>query len=425
MKKLVLAFYFLLNATLILAQSDSEISGVYIKRAERHLEKIEYKEALAEFNKAMKYADTITQPNVAWLGTYINFELKNYREARKYAKQYFSLKPNKKSEEYEDLLEVYVNIEEKIQKQIEEENRIEQERIRKEKEKRRLDSLENVWKTKSEELSLKVNKIFDFNKYGTALYSNNGAYGIINDIGEILLEAKDYKAIKSFDGYTLFQDTEKNPTQLYAFKHATKVGFLLPSPSQFNSISTHYGAIMLPRNNGRIVAYPNNALKAMVYDMTSKQLIDMPDTKALLKELRKTDKIEKSNKDGQVKVNKEWYNLGSDLGGGIFPLFSNDYNLKGFLCSVDGTFLSNQEYNHIGAFCKGTYEAVKDGKTFWVNQNGTKVNAPTDTFGTYPGKTKIIQLKEGVYQLKQADVVILKDQKLENLQEFLKNNSPK
>lgn len=423
MRKTITTLLMLFAVYCMQAQSNKEISSVYVKRAQRHLEKIEFKEALLEFNKAMKYADTIVKSNVAWLGAYINFEMKNYQEAKKYAKKYFVLQKDKKSEEYEDFLEVYVMIEEKILGQIEKEKQLALEQIKREKEKRRIDSLKLTWKTKSEELSIQVDSIFAFDKNNTAIFLKEGKYGILNDNGEIILKAETYQSIRSFDGYTLLLDREKEPRKIYVYNHEKDNGYLIPDPTEFNSISTNYGMVMLPRSNGKIVAYPNNSLKVMVYDIALKKFVSVENEKELFKELRKTDKIQKSNNDGQIKVNKKWYFFGGDLGAGVFPLFAEDYSLQGYLCSVDGKFLSIEEHQFIGSYNNGNYQMIRQGKTLWMNQNGAKVDAPINVFGTYSGKTRVIKKDKGVYQFKRNDKIIKGDQELEELSNFLKKHS--
>lgn len=63
------------------------------------------------------------------------------------------------------------------------------------------------------------------------------------------MEADTYKSIKSFDGYILLLNQEENPTQIYSFNSKTKEGFMLPKISDFNTLSTHYGNVMLPRGD--------------------------------------------------------------------------------------------------------------------------------------------------------------------------------
>ena len=401
------------------AQSNSEISNVYINRAQKLVEKIEFKQALIEFNKAMKYADTIVESNVAWLGTYINFELKNYQEARGFAKKYFVLKKNKKSEEYLDLLEVYVTIEERLLAQKEEEERLRLEQIRKEREQRRLDSLERVWINKANSLSLKVDDIQTFTKYGTAIIKKQGKFGLIDDVGNVLVEANRYAAIRSFDGYTLFLDKEKDARSIYAYDHKKKTGHLLPNPTEINTISTNFKEVMLPRANGKVVAYPNNSLEVFVYDINTKKVEKTLNEKDIFKQLRKADKIQKSNKEGKIKVDKEWYHFGGDLGAGVYPLFTDDYNIAGFLSSITGKIIPTATHNSVGSFYDGSYQYFKDGQVLWMNQNGSEVENPVNDFGSYSGETIIEKNADNSFRLLKNGTIILGEESLELLPAFL------
>lgn len=424
MKRLLLGFSVLLMVVSSYAQSNKEIAGVYIKKAEKSLNDLEIEESLKSFNKAVKLLDTIDNHKVAKLGTLIHYELNNYRDAKTYAKQYFALVKKKNTEEYQQLLELYVNIEEEIEKIVAEEKRKEEERIRREKELRRIDSLKTVWTTKSNALSLQVDSIYNFDKNGIALFTIEGNYGLLNDKGEVIAEANEYKDAKVFDAYVLLVDNPTTPTKIYSYNTGTKKGFLLPNVSEFNPISTTYGTVTLPRGSGRVVLYPNNALEAMVYDLNAKKYVKIANQKELFKTLRKADKIDKSNRDGEVKVNREWYNFGGHIGGGIHPLYNKDYSIHGYLCSVDGKVLPTTEYNFLGAFHGNKSQAIKDGKTFWVNQNGTKVDAPKNEAGSYSGASKVTRLENGAYQIHQKidgkNTIILGNEKLVNLKDFLR-----
>ncbi|MFK8059326.1 MAG: hypothetical protein AB8B78_04460, partial [Polaribacter sp.] len=196
------------------------------------------------------------------------------------------------------------------------------------------------------------------------------------------------------------------------------------SPSDINPLSTHYGKVMLPRGNGRLVTYPDNSYSPFVYDLNLKKTIKIANEQDLLKSLKKSDKIDKYNKDGEVKVNKVWYNFGGHLGGGIHPLYAEETpELKAFLCSIDGKVLETVNYQYIGAFYNSKFQAITNGEVVWINQNGTKVAAPKDESGTYTGLSKVIKLENGVYQIDQNGVIILGEEKLEKLPEFLRNNS--
>jgi hypothetical protein len=405
----------------VFSQTDTEIGNVYIGRALKLAEQIEFKKADEQFEKAMKYLDSVKTSDVAWLGVYIKYELKDYKKAKQYAKKYFLLKKNKKGEEYKEMLDTYVDIEEKLLEQEEEERRLELERLRKEREQRRLDSLETVWNEKSASLSLKVDEVQAFNKFGTALFKKDNFYGILNDKGIILVEADKYKGVRSFAGYTLFLDRSENPSKVMAFDHSTLKAHMLPSPNVVNTLSTNFSEVMLPRANGKVVLYPNNSLEIMSYDLVGKKIEKVADEKELFKELKKTDKIQKSNKEGQIKINKDWFHFGGDLGAGVYPLFGDDYSLKGFLSSITGNIIPTSSHNHIGSFYDGTYQYFSEGKVLWMNQSGESASAPKDAFGEYSGETSIQKTKAGSYQFLKGGIIILGDQELKPLKEFLEN----
>ena len=412
------------------AQSNKEKAGIYIERAEEKFQSLELDEALKNFNKVLKLMDTITSPKVADLGLNIHYEMKNYREARKFADQYFTLTENNKSrKEYKTNIEISISIDEKIEELIAEEKRIEEERIKKERELKRIDSLKTVWKTNSDALSISVDSIYTFNKDNIGLYKKDDYFGLITDKGAILLEADSYKHSISFDGFTILTNKESNPIKVYCFNNKTKKGFILSDVTDFNPLSTHYGKIMLPRGNGRLVSYPDNSLKAMVFDMNERKFVRVANEKELFKSLKKADAIGKYNKDGEVKVKKEWYSFGGNLGGGIYPLYTNNFMIHGFLFSIGGENVSPPSTKNLGYFYNSKIEAYKDGERIWLNQSGANVDAPKDESGVYTGGSKVTRNDEGNYQIWQRidgkDYIILGSKKLEKMVDFLRSNSKK
>ena len=422
MKKILLTVICLLTFTVSNSQSNNEIASVYIKRSEESLNNLEVKLSKVHFDKAMKYVDSITNVNVAKLGMKIHYELMYYKEAKSYAKQYFALVRNKKSEEYLQLLDLSVDINEELLAQIEEEKKIEIERLRKEKELRKIDSLKTLWKNKSDLLTLKVDSIYAFNKNNIAVYQKEDHFGVIDDRGKILIEATEYKEAINSEGFILLMNKKEETNKIYCFNTNDKSGFLLPSASDFNSLSTHYGKVMLPRGNGRLVMYPNNSFQPMVYDLNVKQIVRIANKTELLKNLKKSDVIGKYNKDGEVKVGKSWYIFGGHLGGGIHPLYlEGNYNIDAFLCSIDGKRIytaNGMEY--IGAFYNDKSQAIKKGKTMWINQNGTKVSKAKDEYAGYEGDSKVVRLNEGQYQIMKNGVIVIGDEELERMGDFLR-----
>ena len=320
----------------LFSQTNEEIAGVYIRKAEKNFSELQIDEAAKNFGKAIKLLDTINNHNVAWLGARIKYELKEYTEAKKYSKYYFQLAKNKKSQDYTDMLDLYVMIEEELEKIEAQRVKEEKARLAREKEERRIDSLKTEWKNKANALTLKVDAIQNFNNYNISTFKKGAYVGIVDHMGAVLVKADTYKSAKNFDGFIVLMNDVKEPTKVFYYDSKTKNSGLLPSVSDFNTLSTHYGNVMLPRGNGTIVTYPNNSLKAFVYNVNSKQFITIADQKSLFKELRKTDKIEKSNKEGQVRIAKQWYHFGGHIGGEVYALYQSDYKLFGFLCGLDG-----------------------------------------------------------------------------------------
>ena len=424
MKKLLLAFLCLMTFAIASAQSNKDIANVYVKRSQESLNNLEIELSLEHFNKAMKYMDTITSSKVARLGTFIHYELRNFAEAQSLAKQYFVLVKNKKSEEYMEFLDLFVNINEELEAQIKKEKELEAERIKKEKELKRIDSLKTIWSNKSNSLSLKVDSIYKFNNKGLALYKANNFFGVITDRGEILVKADEYEDALSYDGFMILKNRKEEPSKLYCYNSNSNSGFLLPSPTDFNTLSSHFGKVMLPRGNGRLVTYPNNSYEPMVYDLNVRKNVKIANKKDLYKNLKKNDVIDKYNKDDEVKVNKVWYNFGGHLGGGIHPLYAqNTYSIIAYLCSVDGSMINTStSYQYIGSFHNSKFQAIKGSETFWVNQNGTKVSKPKDESGVYNGGTKVVKLSNGTYQLMENNFIILRNEKLEKIADFLRSH---
>jgi predicted transposase YbfD/YdcC len=431
MKNLLLSVLCVLFLSSLNAQSNNELAKFHLKRAQESLTSYrgdinpsDLDKSLIEFSKAMKYTDTITSTNTAKLGALIHYEKSNFKEAKVYMQQYFQLATNKSSNEYSELIGISVDINEKLEAQLLAVKKQEEERIRKEKELRRIDSLKVVWSSKSEALSLQIDSIYKFDKNNLALFKNEGNYGIINDKGEVVLASEDYKAALAFDGYVLFMNKSQEPTKIYCFNSGTKEVFILPLVSDFNLLSTHYGKVMLPRGNGRLVTYPDNSYGPMVYDLNVKKIVRVANKKELFKSLKSNDVIDKYNKKEEVKINKNWFTFGGHVGGGIHALYlEDDYNVHSFLCSIDGNVLyAESDYQYLGAFHNNKTQAVKDSETVWVNQNGTKVSAAKEDAGEYSGNSTLTRLKSGAYQITQDGVIILGEERLEKMPVFLRNN---
>ena len=402
------------------AQTNDEIAGVYLKRARKVIEEsIEFKEAKVLYEKAMRYVDSVKTSDMAMLGARIYYELEEYKTAKRLSKKYFALVKNRKSEEYEDQLELAILITEELEQQEEEQKRLEEARIKKEKEIKFIDSLKTEWRSKAKSMVLPFDGIDAFNKYQVAIYRYKGKVGLLSDVGEIIVEANDFEDVVSFDGIFIFKDKANEPSKLYYYNMSTSEGFDIPALSTFNTLSTHYGTVMLPRANGQLVTYPNNSYEPFIFDLNTRSLVRLENQKELFKRLRKSDAIDKYNNDGEVKKDKTWYTFGGHLGGGVHPLYEENYVLSGFLFSIDGTFLSAKtDYQYIGPFYNNTMQSIQGNETIWVNQNGTKISSVEDQSKEYSGESRVVKT-DGGFHIMQGDKIVLGDDKLETIEDFV------
>lgn len=404
-----------------IAQTNQEIAGVYLNRAERSYADKMLEKSIQYFDKAIKLMGDSTSSRVARLGMILNFEQKKFFIARSYSYDYFEL-AEKGTEEYEEMLELRVDIQEKIDQDIAEMKKIEQERLRKLAQARRLDSLRKSWQASSLKFDVEVDSISNFNINNVAVYKKDNAYGIMDDLGNVIEKANLYKHAISYDGFILLLSDKNKPTKVYCYNTNTKEGGLLPSVVSFNNSSTHYGKVMLPRSNGMFTAYPNNSTEVYIYNLQTKMFATIEDPKSLLKGLRKNDIIDNYNKDGQVKINKKWLFIGGNLGGGIYALYESKNRLYGFLNTSNGNVLSSEYYNYLGAK-DGSFELIDNGKRFWMNEEGVRQEFNADKNGVYNGLTRIIRLENGKFRLVQnidgEDYLVLGSDKLINQKAFI------
>ncbi|OAD46718.1 hypothetical protein [Polaribacter atrinae] len=433
MIKLLLTFFCFISFTLTNAQSNADIANVYLKRAKEAAEtNANYKEALDQFEKGLKFVDSISDKNIVTLASLIYYE--NYqlqtddkekieflKKSETYSRKYFVLEQDNTTEEYIKNLENLILIQETIEELETKLKKEEEDRIRKEKEYKKIDSLKSLWSKKSESLSIRVDSIYGFNTNKLALYKKDGNFGVIDDRGRIIVEATDYKDAISSEGFILLKNKKEQPNKIYCFNTNNKKGFVLPSVNKFNSLATHYGQLMLPRGNGRLVMYPDNSFEPMVYDLNVKKRIKITNKLELLKSLKKEDVIDRYNKDGEVKINKEWYQFGGHLGGGIYSLyFENSYKVHSFLSATTKKIISaDAGFEYIGAYYKDNFQAINKGKVIWINQEGAEVSVAKDAYKKYLGVSKVVKLAMGKYQITRNNVIVLGDQELEKLSEFL------
>lgn len=171
--------------------------------------------------------------------------------------------------------------------------------------------------------------------------------------------------------------------------------------------------------NGQLVTYPNNSYEPFIFDLNTRSLVRLENQKELFKSLRKSDAIDKYNNDGEVKKDKTWYTFGGHLGGGVHPLYEENYVLSGFLFSIDGTFFSAKtDYQYIGPFYNNTMQAIQGNETIWVNQNGTKISSVEDQSKEYSGESRVVKT-DGGFHIMQGDKIVLGDDKLETIEDFV------
>lgn len=434
MKKIILSLLFFISFTVVEAQKKDAIAKFYLKRAYEAIEsRVDYQSAQFDFEEAMDRIDTIVDRQIASLGASIYYELHLKKptieeklqflaKAREYSKLYFSLYKDSTSEEYLTNTGFSIKIAESTEVLEQELEKKRQENLKKQKELRRIDSLKTVWQNKYNSLVFEADSIYKFNKNNIALYTKNGFLGIINDVGDILFEADEFKDALVFDGYIILKNRVSEPTKIYSFNTNNSEGFLLPRISDFNPLSTHYGTVMLPRGNGLLVTYPNNAYKPFIYDLNARKVVQFnKNLQDLFKDLKKADKIDKYNKDDQIKIGKNWYNFGGHLGGGVYPLYETENTkLFGFLCSLDGSVLrASSDYSAIGTFYNNNFQAISGTESVWINQNGTKLNQVKEEAKDYLGNSEIKKLEAGGFHIMKEGIIVLGEEKLEKMSLFL------
>lgn len=402
-------------------QSSSEIAEIYLVKSEEQLQQKELTKALVYFDKAKNLLGNESTAKMEEIGTMIYFQLENYPVAKEHAKKYFDLTTEKGTERYNEVLYLYVDIEEKI----EAENKIKAELLAAEllrkKEAHRIDSLTTVWYAKFSELSVIADTIYSFDKNGVAVFKNDkGFYGVINDLGSVLVNPGTYADFYHYDGKVVLMEGAKGQSsKVTVYKTNTKEETPLPQVSNFNALSTNYGKVMLPRENNLIVTYPNNSKKVLVYDIDAKGYKSNSKLITYYEYWKDHNVIKKFNKENQIKIDKEYLNFGGDLGG--FSVFYNeDDSLFGFI-SLGGNIVSSGQYQYLGTLSNGALEAIStEGTSIWLNEQGRTIQKPIDKNGIYKGTTVLIKT-DSKYQFVNEKNEIIKDgASLVSLDEFLK-----
>ena len=417
-------FLLLFVTTSLFAQSNSEIANIYLIKSEEKLATEDVDQALVYFEKAKKLLGKESSPKVEELGTMIYHSLKEYEKSNEHAKRYFSLEKEKKSEKYQKILYLFVELEEKIEEQRLAQEKIALQELLKKKEENRLDSLKNVWQEKANSLLFAADSIFSFDKNGIAVFKNNkGNYGIVDVSGNEVIAPKHYSGFSHFDGFVVLKEGVKDQaTRVTVMNTTTKKIADLPSVKEFSSLSSHYGKVMTPRENGVLVAYPNNSSKVAVYDLNTNSLISNNNMKQQYELWKRNDAIKKFNKDNQIKIEKEYLNFGGNLSG-FSAFYTETGELKCFI-SVGGNIFSASHYPYVGTLTNGFLEVIKtDGISYWIDENGNESSVLVDKNGTYEGSVVLNKKAASKYHfINDKNVIINGDKELISLEEFLKQN---
>lgn len=402
------------------AQTNQDVASTYMDRSKRNYNKPKINKL--QQTKPLEIIDTLTNAEVARSGSLMHLELENYEKAKKFADRYFLLEKNKRSRKYQDFLTTYNTIEDVLRlKNMLKKSREEKIAL----EKKRKDSLKNFWFSTYNKFKITADYIQSFDTNGFALYKQNEKYGIINDKGFVIVKPKEYKKGIRFDGYFLLQDKEENPTKVFCFNSFKNKGFVLSDIVDVNPKSTHYGTIMLPRANARLVVYPNNLGEVFVFDLEKGNLVEQ-NINTTFKKLKEKKIITKYKGNNQIKVKGEWYSYGGSLGDTHILYLPKTNIIYGYLVERGGRILKKSEYPYMGFSYKDRSQVVKNKRSFWVDSFGDKVKKPINESGIYGGKTRVIRTDDGKFQFIQKingeRYMVNNNEKLEDLDSFLKRH---
>nr|WP_321222123.1 hypothetical protein [uncultured Psychroserpens sp.] len=429
MKTFISSLLLVLCFTISNAQSDLEIGAVYMDRAEQDYLDNDMRSARSNFDKAIFYIKEINDKRIARLGTLLSYDIKDYTKAKILAQRYFDLEPEKGTAEYEEMLILSVTIREDIIAKDKENERLRIEAIAKAKKERKLDSLTNLWEQKSQAFYVSIDSVGSFNDKNIAIYKSAGKFGIIDDFGNIIFNADTFENVIENEGYILFIDDLKRPSSIYCFNTNTQKGYILPDVSQFDSQAYDYGKLMLPRENGLLVTYPNKLGDVIVFDLNAKEFQTKEDKKELLKTLKKNDIIDKYDKDLKIRLEKEWFSIGSTIGGGFYPLFNEDKSIYAYLSTSNGRLYTADYYSHFGAFCDNTFQIIENNRSSFMDAEGVKqeLQLKLKPVKTYAGSNRYVKSKNGKFQILKTEngkeVLIKGNQKLKLLPDYINEHT--
>ncbi|WP_139958882.1 hypothetical protein [Flavicella sediminum] len=422
MKKILFLVVFLAFSNQTFAQSNTEIAGIYLIKAEEKLNIDMLDQALGYFDKAQKLLGAETTAKVEELGTMIYYKLKDFEKSKTHAKKYFELEKDKTSESYSQVLYLYVDLEEQIELQKEQDRKEREIAMFALKKQQRLDSLKNVWQEKADALIVSADTIYKLDKNGVAVFkSPTGNYGVITVDGKELIAPGAYANFSHFDGYiVLMEGVKGQPTSIKVLNTTSLKEITIPPVAQFNSLSTHYGQVMLPRDNHYLVCYPNNATKVAVYNLETNSLLPTPFLERHFKYWKDKKVIKKFNDDNQIKIEKDYLNFGGDLKG--FSVFYTETGSIYAYISSGGNILLASQYTNIGTFSNGFSEAIKgDGQQVWINEKGIETKPLLNKNGDYVGTAILEKVGPSKYHfINEAGQITKDEETLESLEKFLK-----
>jgi hypothetical protein len=420
MNKIFSLLFFI--TTSLFSQSNSEIANIYLIKSEENLALDNVEQSLVYFEKAKKLFGKDTSPKVEELGTMIYYNLEDFSKSKEHAINYFKLEKNKKSEKYQEILYLFVELEEKIEEESKIDAQIALQELLKKKEEDRLDSLRNVWNQKASKMCFLADSIYSFDKNGIAVFKNEkGNYGVVDVSGNEIVPPNQNTSFSHFDGFIVLKEgMPDQPTKISVLNTSSQQVTELPSVKGFNSLSTHYGKVMIPRENGLLVTYPNNSTKVAVYNLNTNSLVIGGDMTQQFDLWKRKDVIKKFNKNNQIKIEKEYLNYGGNLSG--FSVFHNETGNINCFISVGGNIFSTSTYLYMGTLINGFTEAVKaDGNSYWIDEYGNESEAQVNKNGSYEGN--IVLNKKGNSQfhfVNDKNEIVKGDKVLVSLEEFLK-----
>jgi len=459
MKKITLLFCLCLS-TFMYSQSNEEIASIYIKRAEKNFNDQNTSEAVKAYTKAMKYIDLDQNSDISIpkLGMILFANVNNFVKAKEYSKNYFKLVTDKTTDEYLNMLELYVDIVDNIEESEGTTSASTPTQVAQTKNVSSTNSSNTVRSTSSNSKPVKyssssntntssvstqpeevvseriktsytprkeggytqqelaedraypstiiADRTYPFNANGIAVFEKSGRLGLINDQGRVFLYPEEYTDYVQYDGYIILKNRKNDPSKLYCFNSNINFGFILPPVREFNSLSSSYGTVMKPRGNGILVTYPNNSLDVLKFDLNRGEFIKRPSAIDLVKNLEELGEVDieyrvlEEQDLLEVKMSSEWVVLGSPLGGDIYPLFRrNDYSIYGYAFNKSDGESEKRVMRYLGSYYDGKIQASTSKESWWLDKRSRSINTEEIKVEKYKGDAEIIRVSAGTYKV--------------------------